>query len=162
MKNRWSIEEAWKFWNENPWMVGCNYVPSLTPGLSIWQEDTIEEILPSVRKELQLMKEIGFNTVRMWFEFDIWYHEREKYLEKDNLYLNDVLSTDIFSAEFNFIGDNANLYFSYLDNENYNYINVNNNVISVYQVLNNSEKLISSVKLNRKYDYTKLHTIRLA
>ena len=82
MKNRWSIEEAWKFWNENPWMVGCNYVPSLTPGLSIWQEDTIEEILPSVRKELQLMKEIGFNTVRMWFEFDIWYHEREKYLDR--------------------------------------------------------------------------------
>ena len=87
---------------------------------------------------------------------------KEGLLEKDNLYLNDVLSTDIFSAEFNFIGDNANLYFSYLDNENYNYINVNNNVISVYQVLNNSEKLISSVKLNRKYDYTKLHTIRLA
>ena len=28
-------------------------------------------------------------------------------ISKDNLYLNDVLSTDIFSAEFNFIGDNA-------------------------------------------------------
>ena len=82
MKKRWSKEKAWNFWNNNPWMVGCNYVPALTPGLSIWQEDTIEEILPSVHKELQLMKEIGFNTVRMWLEFDIWYHERDKYLDR--------------------------------------------------------------------------------
>ena len=79
---RWSKEKAWEFWNNNPWMVGCNYVPKLTPGFSIWQEDTIEEILPSVHKELALMKEIGFNTVRMWLEFDIWYHERDKYLDR--------------------------------------------------------------------------------
>ena len=46
MRQRWSKEEAWNFWNNNPWMVGCNYVPALTPGLSICQEDTIEEILP--------------------------------------------------------------------------------------------------------------------
>ena len=65
MNERWSKEKAWEFWNSNPWMVGCNYVPALTPGLSIWQSDTIEEILPSVEKELELMKEIGFNTVRM-------------------------------------------------------------------------------------------------
>ena len=56
---RWSKDKAWEFWNNNPWMIGCNYVPKLTPGLSIWHEDTIEEILPSVHKELALMKEIG-------------------------------------------------------------------------------------------------------
>ena len=82
MKRRWTKEEAWEYWNKNPWMVGCNYVPSQTPGLSIWQEDTIEEILPSVRSELALMKEIGFNTVRMWLNFNLWYHEREVYLDR--------------------------------------------------------------------------------
>ena len=84
MSIRWSKEKAWDFWNKNPWMVGCNYVPALTPGLSLWQEDTIEEILPSVKKELRLMKELGFNTVRMWFDFNLWYHERDQYLERIN------------------------------------------------------------------------------
>lgn len=32
---RWSKEKAWEFWNSNLWIVGCNYVPSLTPGLSL-------------------------------------------------------------------------------------------------------------------------------
>ena len=82
MKKRWSKEKAWKFWNENLWMVGCNYVPALTPGLSLWQADTIEEILPSVRKELELMRELGFNTVRMWLDFNLWYHEREEYFDR--------------------------------------------------------------------------------
>ena len=79
---RWSKEKAWDFWNNNPWIVGCNYVPSLTPGLSLWHEDTIDEILPSVHKELTLMKELGFNTVRMFLDFDIWYHEREKFFDR--------------------------------------------------------------------------------
>ena len=82
MNERWSKEKAWEFWNSNPWMVGCNYVPALTPGLSIWQSDTIEEILPSVEKELELMKEIGFNTVRMWLDFNLWHHERDEYLDR--------------------------------------------------------------------------------
>ena len=82
MVERWSKEKAWDFWNKNPWMIGCNYVPRLTPGLSIWQEDTIELILPSVYEELELMQKIGFNTVRMWLDFNIWYHERDKFLDR--------------------------------------------------------------------------------
>jgi hypothetical protein len=82
MKRRWTKEEAWEYWNKNPWIVGCNWVPAETPGLSIWQGDTIEEILPSARKELALMKDIGFNTVRMRIDFNLWYHEREIYLDR--------------------------------------------------------------------------------
>ena len=80
--NRWSKEKAWEYWNNNPWMVGCNYVPSLTPGLSLWHEDTIDEILPSVHKELALMQELGFNTVRMFLDFDIWYHEKDIFFDR--------------------------------------------------------------------------------
>ncbi|MBE6607670.1 MAG: hypothetical protein E7633_03850 [Ruminococcaceae bacterium] len=82
MKRRWTKEEAWEFWNKNPWIVGCNWVPAETPGLSIWQGDTIEEILPSARKELALMQEVGFNTVRMRIDFNLWYHERDVYLDR--------------------------------------------------------------------------------
>lgn len=82
MKRRWTKEEAWEFWNSNPWMVGCNWYPAQTPGLSIWQGDTIEEILPFARKELALMQEIGFNTLRMRVDFNLWYHEREVFLDR--------------------------------------------------------------------------------
>ena len=37
-----------------------------------------------------------------------------------------------------------------------------NNKISVYQVENNKETLLKSITLNREYDYSKLHTIRIA
>ena len=82
MGERWSKERAWKWWNEHDWLVGCNYVPSQSPVLSIWKEDTLEEILPSVRKELALAKSIGYNTVRMGVRFNMWYHERDKFLDR--------------------------------------------------------------------------------
>lgn len=89
-------------------------------------------------------------------------YSKEGLTHIDNIYLNDIESNDIFSAEYNFIGNNADLYFSYVDYKNYNYINVNDNVISVYEVTNGNENKIQSVKLNKEYDYTKLHTIRIA
>ena len=82
MKQRWTPEQAWEWWNAHPWLVGCNYVPSQSPVLSLWKEDTLEEILPSVRAELALAQSIGFNTVRMWFPFNNWYHEREACLDR--------------------------------------------------------------------------------
>ncbi|MBO4355781.1 MAG: hypothetical protein J5850_02880, partial [Clostridia bacterium] len=82
MVERWSKEKAWKWWNEHDWLVGCNYVPSKTPVLSIWKDDNREEILPSVRHELELMKSIGYNTVRMSISggFNTWYYDKEQFL----------------------------------------------------------------------------------
>lgn len=82
MKERWTKEQAWEFWNSRDWLVGCNYVPSQTPVLSMWKDDTLEELLPSMHKELELASEIGFNTVRIWFPFAYWYHEREILLDR--------------------------------------------------------------------------------
>lgn len=93
----------------------------------------------------------------------IFYSDSKTGLTKtNNIYLSNVKSPSIYSAEFNFIGDNANLYFSYIDIENHHYINLNNNVISVYEVVDGNETLVKSVELNRAYDYSKLHTIRIA
>ena len=82
MKQRWTKEQAWEWWNSRPWLVGCNFVPSQTPVLIMWKEDTLEEMLPTLRKELELAASIGYNTVRMRFPFNIWYHEREKCLDR--------------------------------------------------------------------------------
>ena len=82
MKERWTKEKAWEFWNSHDWLVGCNYVPSQSPVLSMWKEDTLEEIIPYLHKELALAQSIGFNTARIWLPFNVWYHEREKALDR--------------------------------------------------------------------------------
>ena len=82
MKQRWTKEQAWEWWDARPWLAGCNFVPSQTPVLSMWKEDTLQEMMPVLRKELELAASLGFNTVRIWFPFNIWYHEREVCLDR--------------------------------------------------------------------------------
>jgi len=82
MNRRWTKEEAWKWWNEHEWIMGLNYVPSCMPGTSIWQEDTIEEALETVIPEMDLIKETGFNAVRMFLPSSIWVHEREVFWDR--------------------------------------------------------------------------------
>jgi len=82
MKKRMSPEEAWAWYDSHGWIMGCNYVPSCMPGVSLWQEDTMEEALETVIPELDLLQKTGFNSVRMMWPFALWYHEREKCLDR--------------------------------------------------------------------------------
>lgn len=77
MGEKWTKERAWEYWNGRDWLVGCNFVPSQTPVLTMWKDDTLEEMLPTLESEMELAHSIGFNTVRIWFPFNSWYHERE-------------------------------------------------------------------------------------
>lgn len=81
MRRRWTKEEAWKWYSSRPWVMGINYVPSITLHCAeLWQEDTHDEVMKSVKKEFSLMKDIGLNSVRMFMPFSIWYYDREKFL----------------------------------------------------------------------------------
>ena len=39
-------------------------------------------MLPTLKSEMALAASIGFNTVRIWFPFNHWYHEREIALDR--------------------------------------------------------------------------------
>ena len=81
MRRRWTKEEAWKWYSSRPWVMGINYVPSITLHCAeLWQEDTHDEVMKSVKKEFSLMEDIGLNSVRMFMPFSIWYYDREKFL----------------------------------------------------------------------------------
>ena len=83
MKRRWTKDEIWKWWDEHDWFMGLNYVPSCMPGTSLWQEDTMEEALETVIPELDLIKELGFNSVRMFGPFfALWVHEGDRFLNR--------------------------------------------------------------------------------
>ncbi|ODM03030.1 cellulase family glycosylhydrolase [Eisenbergiella tayi] len=83
MGNRWSKEKINAWYEERPWLMGCNYVPAVTlHNTELWQDDTREEVLASVKEELKLLRETGLNSVRMFMPFHAWYFERERFFGK--------------------------------------------------------------------------------
>lgn len=91
MKERWTKERAWKWYEKTPWVMGVNYVPSVTlHAMELWQEDTHEEVMKSVRKELALMRDIGINGVRMFLPFYVWFHDGERFLDRLESFLREL------------------------------------------------------------------------
>ena len=83
------------------------------------------------------------------------------FVDSEGYYLTSSLTSDVYSAEYNFIGNDVTMICSYQDNANYHYININNDVLSFVKVASGNEEVLQSVEFNKDYDYTKLHTIRL-
>lgn len=91
MRDRWTVEQAWEWYQKRQWVMGINYVPSITlHAVELWQEDTYPEVIQSVREEFTLMEEIGLNGVRMFLPFHIWYYEREKFLDRMDSFLEEL------------------------------------------------------------------------
>lgn len=91
MTKRWSAEKAWQWYLERPWVMGINYVPSNTlHAIELWQEDTCEEVMKTVRSEFDLMESVGLNGVRMFLPFHQWYHERNGYMDRLERFLDEL------------------------------------------------------------------------
>lgn len=91
MRERWTAEQAWEWYRKRPWVMGINYVPSITlHAVELWQEDTYPEVIESVREEFKLMEGIGLNGVRMFLPFSVWYYDREKFLDRLDRFLGEL------------------------------------------------------------------------
>lgn len=75
--------------------------------------------------------------------------------------LSNSSTEDTFTIEFNSIGNNR-MYFSYVDNNNYAYIQMNEDDNFVFgKVENGSEVELEKQKMNNHYDYSVNHTYRV-
>ncbi len=62
---RWSEERAWDWYDDLPWLVGCNFIPSTAINqLEMWQEATWDP--ETIDRELGLAAGLGFNIVRVY------------------------------------------------------------------------------------------------
>src|SRR5690606_24700668 len=78
---RWSKEKANEWYKKQPWIVGCNFVPSTAINqIEMWQEDTFD--LETIDRELGWAQGIGFNTVRIFLHNLVWEENPEAFKDR--------------------------------------------------------------------------------
>jgi hypothetical protein len=83
---RWTQEQANKWYDAQPWLVGCNYLPSNAINqLEMWQADTWDP--ETIDRELGWARSIGFNTVRVFLHELPWQADREGFLKRVDEFL---------------------------------------------------------------------------
>jgi hypothetical protein len=69
--SRWSTEKANHWYARQPWLVGCNFIPSSAINqLEMWQAGTFDPV--TIDRELGWAADIGFNTVRTFLHDLAW------------------------------------------------------------------------------------------
>jgi hypothetical protein len=89
MTKKWTIEQANEWYAKQGWLRGCNFIGSdCANRLDMYQKYNAEEKLATADRELALAQKIGFNTVRIWANFDVYYAEPESYMEIFDKYID--------------------------------------------------------------------------
>lgn len=84
----WPKEKAWAWYNAQPWIRGCNFMSSdCANRIDQWQAEGFEERLASADRELALAESIGFNSVRLIIQFEVWLYDHDGFMERFNRYI---------------------------------------------------------------------------
>jgi len=68
---RWTAKQATAWAEKQPWLVGCNYVPSNAVNTTeMWQAETFDAAL--IDRELALAQNLGFNSIRVFLQYLVW------------------------------------------------------------------------------------------
>ena len=86
LENRWSEKKAWKWKNDNGWMVGTNFNPSTSINqLEFWQEDSYD--IETIERELKWSAELGMNLHRVYLHNLLWEQDSLGFLKRIDNYL---------------------------------------------------------------------------
>lgn len=86
LPGRWTEEQAWKWYDAQPWIAGANFVPSTASNeFEMWQEATFDP--ETIDRELGWAQSIGFNAMRVFLHDMLWSQDREGFFERIDQYL---------------------------------------------------------------------------
>lgn len=89
MKTRWTKEQAWEWYKKQPWLRGSNFIPSNCANRQdMWQSYHADEHFACADEELALSEKIGFNSVRVIVDFDVWLQEPQAMLDNLETFLS--------------------------------------------------------------------------
>lgn len=84
--DRWSAEKANEWYDAQPWLLGCNFLPSSAINqLEMWQADSFDP--EAIDRELGWAAGIGFNTVRVFLHELPWQDDRDGFYQRVDKFL---------------------------------------------------------------------------
>jgi cellulase (glycosyl hydrolase family 5) len=84
--NPWSPERAKKWYSQQPWLTGSNYISSTAINeLEMWQPDTFD--LPTIDRELGWAQALGMNTMRVFLHNLLWQQDSQGFLHRMDQFL---------------------------------------------------------------------------
>jgi hypothetical protein len=85
--SRWSVTKANEWYLHQPWLIGCNFIPSNAINqLEMWQAETFDPV--TIDCELGWAAEIGFNTVRTFLHDLVWHVDPEGFKQRIHCFLD--------------------------------------------------------------------------
>ncbi len=86
-RQQWTAEEAQAWYADQPWLAGCNYVPSNAVNqLEMWQAETFD--LETNARELGWASDLGFNTVRVFLHDLLWAQDQRGFIDRVDRFLD--------------------------------------------------------------------------
>jgi galactose mutarotase-like enzyme len=86
LNGRWSKEKIQTWYDAQPWLSGCNYIPSNAINqIEMWQSETFDAAI--IDKELGWAEELGFNTSRVFLSSVVWKHDKTGFKKRINKFL---------------------------------------------------------------------------
>jgi hypothetical protein len=84
---RWTVERAQEWYALQPWLVGCNFIPSNAVNqLEMWQEETFDVV--TLERELTWAAGLGLNTVRVYLHDLLWQQDATGFKKRLDTFLN--------------------------------------------------------------------------
>lgn len=86
LPGRWSSDLANEWYAKQPWLVGCNFIPSSAINqIEMWQADTFD--LDTIDRELDWAAGLGMNTVRVYLHDLLWQQDSDGFLKRMDQFL---------------------------------------------------------------------------
>ncbi len=86
LPQRWSKAKVNAWYDETPWPVGANFIPSSAINqLEMWQADTFDP--ETIDRELGWAASIGMNSMRVFLHDIAWQQDPEGFLDRVDQYL---------------------------------------------------------------------------
>src|SRR5271165_6441173 len=83
---RWSEEKANAWYQQQPWLVGSNYIPATAINeLEMWQADTFDA--ERIDKELGWAEGLGMNTMRVFLHDLLWDQDAVRFRNRIDTFL---------------------------------------------------------------------------
>lgn len=84
---RWTAARANAWYDQLPWLVGANFVPSTASNpLEMWQAETFSPAV--IKRELEWAAGIGMNTMRVFLHDLLWQCDQDGFTDRIRHYLD--------------------------------------------------------------------------